>query len=171
MRSAAIAFACVVSFAAMAQHADARAVSSPSALPLPVAAADQHGEAAPQDAGRPKGSGKATPPQPDIAKIRGEAPRPRPDSARRVEAPRNRVCFNAAETREKITSQRLAEPFRALRAGRLQGEALRARLCRWKSNEFIYEVYVLRRDGRVVHVYMNAENGQSVGALTDSDLK
>ncbi len=83
----------------------------------------------------------------------------------RFEPPPGRVCFDPAETREKIVSHRLADPFQALRDGRLQGEALRARLCRWRPDEFIYEVAVLLRDGRVVHIYMNARNGQTVGAL------
>ncbi len=106
-----------------------------------------------------------------------DAPRPpaRPEVAQqdvshhfeppRFEPPRGRVCFNPAETREKIVAHRLADPFQALRDGRLQGEALRAKLCRWRPDEFIYEVAVLLRDGRVVHVYMNAQNGQTVGAL------
>ena len=79
------------------------------------------------------------------------------------------VCFNAAETREKITQHRLAEPFRALRAGRLQGEALRAKLCRFKQGEFVYEVSVLRRDGHIVRLYMNAQNGQAIAAPNDAD--
>jgi hypothetical protein len=55
--------------------------------------------------------------------------------------------------------------------GRLQGEPLRARLCRWKQDEFVYEVTVLRRDGRVVFLYMNAQTGQNVGGLNDSDRR
>ncbi len=85
-----------------------------------------------------------------------------------VEPPHGRVCFNSAETREKIISRRLGEPFRLLRGatGHLQGEALRARLCRW-NDEYVYEISLLRRDGRVIHVYLNATSGQTVGALND----
>ena len=96
------------------------------------------------------------PPRPDVGQ---------PNTGRGSEPPRGRVCFDPAETREKIVVHRLADPFRALRDGRLQGEALRARLCRWRPDEFIYEVALLLRDGRVVHIYMNAQNGQIVGAL------
>jgi hypothetical protein len=106
---------------------------------------------------------------PDGAKARVEAPKPHPEAGHRFEPPHGRLCFNPAETREKIATHRLAEPFRALRAGRLQGEALRARLCRWKPDEFVYEVSVLRPSGRVAHVYMNARSGQSVDALDDPD--
>ncbi len=96
------------------------------------------------------------PPRPDMGQQ---------DAGRRFEPPGGRVCFDPAETREKIVQHRLADPLRALRDGRLQGEALRARLCRWRPDEFIYEITLLLRDGRVVHVYMNAQNGQIVGAL------
>lgn len=87
----------------------------------------------------------------------------------RFGAPGGRVCFNPAETRDKIAAHGLTEPFQALRTGRFQGEALRARLCRWKPDEFVYEVAVLRRDGRIVHIYMNAQNGQTFGAFNDPD--
>ena len=90
---------------------------------------------------------------------------------RRFEPPRGRVCFSQSETRENIASHRLSEPISALRAGRQQGEALRARLCRWKPDEFVYEVSVLHRDGRVLHIYMNARSGQIVGALNDNERK
>ena len=80
-----------------------------------------------------------------------------------------RVCFSPAETRDKIAAHGLTEPFRAMRTGRLQGEALRARLCRWTQDKFVYEIAVLRRDGRIVRIYMDAQNGQSVGAPGDPD--
>ena len=106
----------------------------------------------------------------DPSKTRAEgAGKVRQETARRPEPPRGRQCFNPSETREKIATHRLTEPFRALRAGRLQGEALRARLCRWKPDEFVYEVSVLRPSGRIAHIYMNARSGQSVGALDEND--
>jgi hypothetical protein len=87
---------------------------------------------------------------------------------RLFELGRPRACFNAAETHEKIVSRRLSDPFRLLRneARRLQGEALRARLCRW-NEEFVYDIALLRRDGRLVHVYLNATSGQVLGAFND----
>lgn len=76
-----------------------------------------------------------------------------------------RECFSAAQTREKIAAKKLAEPFRLMTgaAGRFQAEAIGAKLCRWKE-EFVYEISLLRRDGRVIHVFMNAANGQIVGS-------
>ncbi len=103
------------------------------------------------------------PPQVEPVHPHAEAPR------HAAEPPRGRVCFSPAETREKIISRRLGEPFRLLRGatGRMQGEApLRARLCRW-NDDYVYEISLLRRDGRVIHVYLNATSGQTVGALND----
>ena len=91
----------------------------------------------------------------------GQAPAAKPTS------PPQRQCLSAVETRQTVAAKRLAEPSRALRAGRAQGDALRAKLCRWKQDQFVYEVFVLRRDGRIVRLYMNAQNGQAVGALED----
>lgn len=88
---------------------------------------------------------------------------------RRPDLPRGRVCFDSAETREKILANKLTEPFQALRHGHLQGDALRARLCRWKPDEFVYEISVLRRDGRIVHIYMNAQNGQDLRIVDEPE--
>jgi hypothetical protein len=76
-----------------------------------------------------------------------------------------RVCFSAAQTRENIGTHKLAEPFRLMKtvAGHYQGEAIGAKLCRW-GEEFIYEINLLRRDGHVIHVFVNAGNGQVVGS-------
>ncbi len=98
-----------------------------------------------------------------------EAARPHVEVVRHAgEPPRVRTCFSAAETREKVVSRRLSEPFRLLRgaAGRVQGEALRARLCRW-NEDYVYEIALLRRDGHIVHVYLNAVSGQSVAAFDE----
>jgi hypothetical protein len=74
-------------------------------------------------------------------------------------------CYSAAQTREKIASRKLAEPFRLLvgAASRYQAEPLGVRLCRHKE-QLIYEISVLRANGRVVHVFANAVNGQVLNA-------
>ncbi len=76
-----------------------------------------------------------------------------------------RECFSAAQTRERIAVRKLAEPFRlmASAANRFQAEAIGAKLCRWKE-QFVYEITLLRRDGRVIHVFTNAASGQIIGA-------
>ncbi|HEY5226268.1 MAG TPA: hypothetical protein VIJ06_05705 [Methylovirgula sp.] len=76
-----------------------------------------------------------------------------------------RACLTAAQAREKIAQHKFAEPFRLMlaMAKRFRAEAIGARLCR-KKDDFIYEIMLLRRDGRVIHVYMKASNGQFVRA-------
>jgi hypothetical protein len=76
-----------------------------------------------------------------------------------------RVCFSTAETRDKILTHGLFEPFRAMRsaAGRMQAEAIGVKLCRW-SEELVYELSLLRHDGHVIHVFIDAKTGQPIGS-------
>jgi hypothetical protein len=71
------------------------------------------------------------------------------------------VCLNAAETREMVKSRRLLEPFAALKFAGAQrkAEALSARLCH-TGDEFLYEITLLNREGRLVHVEMEAASGK-----------
>ena len=71
------------------------------------------------------------------------------------------VCLNAAETREEVKAHRLIEPFAALKsaASQRKAEALSARLCH-NGDDFIYEITLLHRDGRLVHVEMEADSGK-----------
>ena len=71
------------------------------------------------------------------------------------------ACLNAAETREMVKSRHLLEPFAALKSAGAQrkAEALSARLCR-SGDDFIYEITLLHRDGRLVHVEMEAATGK-----------
>ncbi len=83
-----------------------------------------------------------------------------------AEAPRagsRPVCLNAAETREMVKSRRLIEPFAALKFASAQrkAEALSARLCH-TGEDFVYEITLLHRDGRLVHVEMEAATGKLV---------
>jgi len=73
------------------------------------------------------------------------------------------VCLNAAETREMVKSHRLLEPFAALKFAGAQrkAEALSARLCH-TGDDFVYEITLLHRDGRLVHVEMEAATGKMV---------
>src|SRR5208283_1663611 len=76
-----------------------------------------------------------------------------------------RVCYSTAETRDKILTHGLFEPFRAMRsaAGRMQAEAIGVKLCRW-SEELVYELSLLRHDGHVIHVFIDAKTGQPIGS-------
>jgi hypothetical protein len=85
-------------------------------------------------------------------------------SARAAEAdlrPPKTVCFTPAETREEIKARKLVEPFAALKSAQAQykGEPVSAKLCRI-GDEYVYEIALLHRDGRYVHVTMNAETGK-----------
>jgi uncharacterized membrane protein YkoI len=71
------------------------------------------------------------------------------------------ACLNAAETRETVKTRRLLEPFAALKFASAQrkAEALSAKLCR-TGEDFVYEITLLLRDGRLVHVDMEAGTGK-----------
>ena len=71
------------------------------------------------------------------------------------------ACLNAAETRETVKSRHLLEPFAALKFAGAQrrAEALSAKLCR-TGEDFVYEITLLLRDGRLVHVEMEAASGK-----------
>ena len=71
------------------------------------------------------------------------------------------ACLNAAETRDMVKSHRLLEPFAALKFAGAQrkAEALSARLCR-TGDDFVYEITLLHRDGRLMHVEMEAATGK-----------
>src|SRR5262249_13429670 len=89
-------------------------------------------------------------------------------AAARPETAPERVCFSTAESREKIHAHGLFEPFQLMRtaASRLRAEPLGVKLCR-SQEELIYELSLLRHDGHIIHVFVNAKNGQSVGAKNE----
>jgi peptidase YpeB-like protein len=75
------------------------------------------------------------------------------------------VCFPTGETREEIKAHRLLEPFVALKSAEKavgKAEALSAKLCRLAGEEYVYEIALLHRDGRLVHVVMNAVTGKLI---------
>ncbi len=78
-------------------------------------------------------------------------------------APVKPVCLSAAETRDEVKTRRLLEPFAALKyaAQQRKAEALSAKLCH-AGDEFIYEITLLHRDGRLVHVEMEAGTGKLI---------
>ncbi len=71
------------------------------------------------------------------------------------------VCLAPAETREQIKKLALVEPFNALKSAQTQfkAEPVSAKLCRL-GDEFIYVIALLHKDGRFVHVVMNASTGK-----------
>jgi uncharacterized membrane protein YkoI len=85
-------------------------------------------------------------------------------AATEVHATPKAICLPPNETREEIKARRLLEPFAVLKsaAAQFKAEALSAKLCRL-DEEFVYEIALLHRDGRFVHVVMNAATGKFIG--------
>ena len=69
-------------------------------------------------------------------------------------------CFNAPETREKILANGLADPFALLRAqaAEQRAEPIAVKLCR-HGDSYVYEIDLLRRDGRLIHSRVDARSG------------
>jgi uncharacterized membrane protein YkoI len=79
-----------------------------------------------------------------------------------------RKCLSAAETAEAVHQQGLSSPALALRAAAAQAraEALRLVLCH-RNGQLLYEVTLLRRDGKIVRLQVNATDGV---LLTDTGV-
>ena len=77
--------------------------------------------------------------------------------------PAKRLCLSQAEAAEAVSDGALIEPRRMLRraAAQAKAEALGAKLCRWDET-LIYEFTLLRQDGRVLFVYVDASSGKVV---------
>jgi hypothetical protein len=83
-----------------------------------------------------------------------------------AEAPAARpACLSASETREEISAHHLMEPFAVLKeaASIAKAEALSAKLCRL-GEEYVFEIALLDRHGRLVHLVMNAATGKIVNS-------
>jgi uncharacterized membrane protein YkoI len=70
-------------------------------------------------------------------------------------------CFSTAETRDHIAHRKLVEPFALMQsAGReTDGDPIAARLCHI-GDLFIYEISLLRPDGRIVRILVDAVSGK-----------
>lgn len=74
--------------------------------------------------------------------------------------PRPVPCLSGPETREAVQTRRIVPPFRAVaEAMREGGELVAIRICRSPDPPLVYDVAVLRRDGRLVHVIVDAAVG------------
>ena len=72
-------------------------------------------------------------------------------------------CLNAADTRELVKARKLIEPYAALKSAAQQrkAEALSAKLC-VNGDDTVYEITLLHRDGRLIHVEVDAGTGKLV---------
>ncbi len=79
--------------------------------------------------------------------------------------PGPKKCYSAAETRERVASHKLRPAFEMMRkASTLTGaEAVAGKLCHWNDDD-IYVISLLRHNGALVRVFMNAVTGRVVGA-------
>ena len=75
-----------------------------------------------------------------------------------------KTCLPAADARAVIGQNRLLPSTVAMRnaAARVQADALAGKLCRWGEG-YVYEITLLRRDGRVIHAFIDALTGKTVG--------
>ena len=66
----------------------------------------------------------------------------------------------------------MLKPFAALKSAGAQrkAEALSARLCH-TGDEFIYEITLLHRDGRLLHVEMEAATGKVIARPANHERK
>ena len=73
-------------------------------------------------------------------------------------------CMSLEEARAALIAERLTAPFAALRGaeGFGQGEAVGLQLCR-SAADFVYDITLLQRDGRVSHVFIDARSGLKTG--------
>jgi len=82
------------------------------------------------------------------------------DSGPRVES-----CLSPADLREAVAKRQVIEPVAAIRAARTvipRAEIQRAQLCR-HAEGLVYMLTALRRDGRFVHVVVDAKTGAVAG--------
>jgi uncharacterized membrane protein YkoI len=80
-------------------------------------------------------------------------------------APAEANCLSAWEIQDAIAQGRAIEPRAAISAARraLPGaDVMRGGLCR-DSGALVYQVLMLRKDGRLVHVTIDAPSGKVIG--------
>ena len=77
--------------------------------------------------------------------------------------PVGRICLAQPESLAAVAGHRLIRPFAALRnaAGVTGAEPVAAKLCQWRE-QFIYEIVLLHRDGRIANVFVDAATGNVV---------
>ncbi len=78
----------------------------------------------------------------------------------RAGEPRLKTCLSPGETRDTMQAQKLVQPYRAImeasRGG--NGESIAIKLCRLNAL-MVYQVTMLRHDGRLVYMLVDASNG------------
>jgi hypothetical protein len=82
----------------------------------------------------------------------------------RAEAERVHGCMPPGRAREVLIAERFVAPFRALNvaAASQSGDPVGLQLCLF-GDAFVYDVTLLRRDGRVSHTLVDAHSGAILG--------
>jgi hypothetical protein len=77
--------------------------------------------------------------------------------------PLKRTCFSPAEAREAIAAHHLTDAFQAMRlvGAQMRADPVGGQLCRW-DDDFVYEITLLRHDGRVIHAFVDGVTGKVV---------
>jgi uncharacterized membrane protein YkoI len=86
-----------------------------------------------------------------------------PAAADEVERGKRPACLDEAEIHAEVGARRVVSQMAALRAARAAkgGEPVRARLCRSESG-LVYAITSLKKDGKVVHVTIDATSGKVI---------
>mgnify|MGYP000157877087 CR=1 FL=1 len=76
-----------------------------------------------------------------------------------------RLCLNPKDARDALDKNKFTDPAAALRSAAAVAHAdpLRSRLCRW-NEDYVYEITLLRRDGKVMQVVIRADDGSLVNS-------
>jgi hypothetical protein len=92
-----------------------------------------------------------------------EAVTPAPTDAKPIDvkAGPKLECLKPAETGEEVRSRHFLEAYVVLRtaAREAKAEALSAKLCRL-GDDWVYSIALLHRDGRFVHMLLDATTGR-----------
>ena len=74
-------------------------------------------------------------------------------------------CLKPADARDELKERHFLEPFVVLRsaAREVKAEALSAKLCHF-GDDWVYSIALLHRDGRYVHILMDAVTGRILPA-------
>lgn len=71
-------------------------------------------------------------------------------------------CLSPGDTREAVSTNQVVAPVNAIRAARQavpKADVVRARLCH-QQEALVYVIMALRKDGRFVHVTVDASSGK-----------
>jgi len=71
-------------------------------------------------------------------------------------------CLSAKDMRQAISERKLVDAAEALRVARTAtpGDVVRIRLCQADGDDLIYQVTIVKRDGRVQRVTIDADSGK-----------